>query len=62
MNEVYLNILEQKIKDTWFNWTQAEKKSREAKAAYDAAMREMTSYEIGVEEQLRTLESRGGTI
>lgn len=40
----YLEILDNKIAETFYNMEQAEKKFREAKAAYDAVMREKENF------------------
>lgn len=62
MEAKYREIIVQRVKDTWYNWTEAEKKSRSEKAQYDAAMRELEAHDTGVEERLNFIESRGGTI
>lgn len=64
MNAKYKEILNQRVQDTWYNWSEAEKKARGAKAAYDSALREMCNYENGmtIEADLNLIESKGGTI
>lgn len=44
----YLAILEKRVKDTWSNWSDAEKKAASEKASYDAAIREMMAFEKGL--------------
>jgi hypothetical protein len=62
MEARYREIIVQRVKDKWYNWTESEKKARNDKAQYDAAMRELEAHDMGVEEHLNQLESRGGTI
>ena len=62
MESKYREIIVQRVKDTWYNWTESEKKARTDKAQYDAAMKELEAHDIGIEERLNQLESRGGTI
>ena len=45
----YRKLLDEKIADAWYNWEQAEKKARAAKAAYDAVMREKKSFETALD-------------
>jgi hypothetical protein len=64
MNDRYREILNQRVRDTWHNWTESEKKARADKAAYDVALREMCNYENGmtIKDNLSIIESKGGTI
>lgn len=45
----YQKMLEIKIADTHYNLRYTEKKYREAKAAYDASLKELEAFEIAVE-------------
>ena len=62
MEERYREIIVQRIKDTWYNWTESEKKARLDEIQYNAAVRELKAHDMGVEEHLNMIESRGGTI
>ena len=48
----YSKLLDEKVADAWYNWEQAEKKVRQAKAAYESAMREKKSFEEAIENKL----------
>lgn len=39
IEEKYWEIANKKVKDDWYNWTEAEKKAREMKAVYEASLR-----------------------
>ena len=62
MEERYREIIVQRIKDTWYNWTESEKKARLDEIQYNAAVNELKAHDMGVEEHLNMIESRGGTI
>lgn len=48
----YRQLVDEKIADAWHNMDQAEKAYAQAKAAYDAAMREKESFETAVKEMM----------
>lgn len=53
---IYRQLVDEKIADKWYNMEQAEKTLRQAKAEYEAAMREKISFENAVKEQMDNVE------
>lgn len=52
----YVRLLDEKISDAWYNWERAEKEARQAKAAYESALREKKAFETAIEEKLIDVE------
>lgn len=48
----YRQLVDEKIADAYYNMEQAEKSYNQAKANYDAAMREKESFETAVKEMM----------
>lgn len=56
----YRQLVDEKIADKWYNMLQAEKTYNQAKAEYDAAMREKQSFENAVKDMMDKAESQKG--
>lgn len=48
----YRQLVDNKIADAWYNMDRAEKEYVQAKAKYDAAMREKESFENAVKDMM----------
>lgn len=45
IEEKYRMILSQRLQESWYKWTEAEKAARTAKAVYESDMREFDAFE-----------------
>lgn len=52
---VYKQILDERVSDAWYNWEELEKKARQAKATYEAAVASRDSYEVQLDELLKNV-------
>lgn len=52
----YRKLLDEKVADAWYNWEQAEKNTKQAKAAYDSALREKEAFENAIEQKIIDIE------
>lgn len=53
---VYKQILDGRVSDAWYNFEEAEKKYKQAKAEYEYAMAARESFDVTLEEHLNKLE------
>lgn len=56
----YSHLLDEKIADAWYNWEHAERKEREARTVYEAAMREKESFENALDEMVGEIKHTKG--
>ena len=52
----YGKLVDEKVADKWYNWEQAEKKCKAAKAEYNAAVAEKKAFAEAIEQKMDTLQ------